>query len=56
MIKKDGPWAEVDANGVTVGLNGREPECTEAEGGLVLTFQPGRAASKRQSTTSKAVA
>jgi catechol 2,3-dioxygenase-like lactoylglutathione lyase family enzyme len=56
MVKKDGPWAEVDANGVTVGLNGREPECTEAEGGPVLTFQPGRAASKRQSTTSKAVA
>jgi catechol 2,3-dioxygenase-like lactoylglutathione lyase family enzyme len=40
MVKKDGPWAEVDANGVTVGLNGREPECTETEGGLVLTFQP----------------
>jgi catechol 2,3-dioxygenase-like lactoylglutathione lyase family enzyme len=40
MVKRDGPWAEVDANGVTVGLNGREPEGTEAEGGPVLTFQP----------------
>ena len=39
-VKRDGPWAEVDANGVTVGLNGREPEGAEAEGGPVLTFQP----------------
>ncbi len=40
VVKRDGPWAEVDANGVTVGLNGREPEGAEAEGGPVLTFQP----------------
>ena len=40
VVKRDGPWAEVDANGLTVGLNGREPEGTEAEGGPVLTFQP----------------
>jgi catechol 2,3-dioxygenase-like lactoylglutathione lyase family enzyme len=23
VVKRDGSWAEVDANGVTVGLNGR---------------------------------
>jgi predicted enzyme related to lactoylglutathione lyase len=40
VVKRDGLWAEVDANGVMVGLNGREPEGTEAEGGPVLTFQP----------------
>ncbi len=41
VTKRDGPWAEVDANGVTIGLNGREPEGTQAEGGPVLTFQHG---------------
>ena len=41
VTKRDGPWAEVDANGVTIGLNGREPEGTQAEGGAVLTFQHG---------------
>src|SRR3712207_7180582 len=25
VIKQDGPWAEVDAGGLNVGLNGREP-------------------------------
>ncbi len=39
VVKRDGPWAEVDANGVRVGLNGREPGGTETEGGPVLTFQ-----------------
>jgi predicted enzyme related to lactoylglutathione lyase len=37
---EDGPWAEVDANGLTIGLNGREPGGTAAEGGPVVTFQP----------------
>jgi len=37
---EDGPWAEVDANGLTLGLNGREPGGTAAEGGPVVTFQP----------------
>src|SRR3712207_7745028 len=37
---EDGPWAEVDANGLTIGLNGREPGGTGAEGGPVVTFQP----------------
>jgi predicted enzyme related to lactoylglutathione lyase len=40
VVKRDGSWAEVDASGVTVGLNGREPEGAEVEGGPVLTFQP----------------
>jgi catechol 2,3-dioxygenase-like lactoylglutathione lyase family enzyme len=35
VVKRDGPWAEVDVNGLTVGLNGREPEGAEAEGGPV---------------------
>jgi predicted enzyme related to lactoylglutathione lyase len=38
--KEDGAWAEVDANGLTLGLNGREPGGTGAEGGPVVTFQP----------------
>lgn len=40
VVKRDEPWAEVDANGLTVGLNGREPEGAAAEVGPVLTFQP----------------
>ena len=35
VIKHDGPWAEVDANG----LNSREPQGSQA-GGPVITFQP----------------
>ena len=38
--KEDGPWAEVDANGLTIGLNGREPGGTGTQGGPVVTFQP----------------
>ena len=38
-IKRDGDWAEVDANGLNIGLNGREPEGAGA-GGPVITFQP----------------
>jgi len=40
VVKRDGPWAEVDANGLTVGLNGREPEGAQGGGGSALTFQP----------------
>jgi catechol 2,3-dioxygenase-like lactoylglutathione lyase family enzyme len=40
VIKQDGPWAEVDANGLNIGLNGREPEGAQAGGGPVVTFQP----------------
>jgi predicted enzyme related to lactoylglutathione lyase len=37
---EDGPWVEVDANGLTIGLNGREPSGAGATGGPVVTFQP----------------
>jgi predicted enzyme related to lactoylglutathione lyase len=40
VIKQDGPWAEIDANGLTVGLNGREPQGAQAGGGPVITFWP----------------
>ena len=40
LIKEDGDWAEVDANGLTIGLNGREPEGAHGDGGPVVTFQP----------------
>lgn len=40
VSKEDGDWAEVDANGLTIGLNGREPEGAPGDGGPVVTFQP----------------
>ena len=40
VINQDGPWAEVDANGLNIGLNGRESEGAQAGGGPVITFQP----------------
>jgi predicted enzyme related to lactoylglutathione lyase len=40
VIKHDGPWAEVDANGLNIGLNGREPQGSRTGGGPVITFQP----------------
>lgn len=40
VVKRDGSWAEVNANGVRIGLNGREPRGTPAEGGPVVTFRP----------------
>ena len=39
VIKQDGPWAEINANGLNIGLNGREPRGTQVEGGPVITFQ-----------------
>ncbi len=41
VVKKDGSWAEIDANGVMAGLNGRESEGAGSDGGPVLTFQTG---------------
>jgi predicted enzyme related to lactoylglutathione lyase len=41
VIKRDGLWAEVDANGLNIGLNGREPQGMRVEGGPVITFQSG---------------
>ena len=40
ITNEDGDWAEVDANGLTLGLNGREPSGAQGEGGPVVTFQP----------------
>lgn len=40
ITKEDGDWAEVDANGLTLGLNGREPTGANSDGGPVVTFQP----------------
>ena len=40
VIKQDGPWAEIDANGLNIGLNGREPKGAHGGGGPVITFQP----------------
>jgi len=33
-------WSEVDANGLKLGLNAREPGGAKADGGAVVTFQP----------------
>jgi catechol 2,3-dioxygenase-like lactoylglutathione lyase family enzyme len=35
-IKRDGPWAEIDAGGLNIGLDGREPEGAQAGGGPVI--------------------
>jgi predicted enzyme related to lactoylglutathione lyase len=40
VIKQDGSWAEIDANGFNIGLNCREPQGTRVQGGPVITFQP----------------
>ena len=40
VVKRDGPWAEVDAGQLTIGFNGREPEGAQSGGGPVITFQP----------------
>jgi predicted enzyme related to lactoylglutathione lyase len=38
--KQDDDWAEVDANGLRVGLNARESEGARGDGGPVISFQP----------------
>lgn len=40
QVKKDGDWVEYEADGVNIGLNGREPGGAGVDGGPVLTFQP----------------
>ncbi|CAN5825066.1 hypothetical protein BH23ACT11_BH23ACT11_24270 [soil metagenome] len=40
QVKKDGNWVEYEADGVRIGLNGREPGGAGVDGGPVLTFQP----------------
>lgn len=40
-VKSEGEdWSEVDANGVSVGLNAREATHSESGGGAILTLQP----------------
>jgi predicted enzyme related to lactoylglutathione lyase len=36
----DESWAEVDANGLLLGLNARESEGAGSDGGPVISFQP----------------
>ena len=40
VIKQDGPWAEIDANGLNVGLNAREVQGARTGGGPVITLRP----------------
>jgi predicted enzyme related to lactoylglutathione lyase len=40
ITNENGEWTEVDANGLTIGLTGREPSGPGATGGPVVTFQP----------------
>ena len=41
LVKQDGDWAEFEADGLRIGLNGREPEGSgSSQGGPVLTFRP----------------
>ena len=37
--QQDETWAEVDADGLTIGLNGSEPEGAGVSGGPVVAFQ-----------------
>lgn len=40
-VKSEGEdWSELDANGVTIGLNGRESTHSGSGGGAMLTLQP----------------
>jgi len=40
VTKQDDGWAEVDANGLMIGLNARESEGAGDGGGPVISFQP----------------
>jgi predicted enzyme related to lactoylglutathione lyase len=40
ITNEDGEWAEVEADGLTIGLNGREPSGAGSTGGPVVTFRP----------------
>ena len=39
-VKQNEQWAEFDANGLRIGLNGREPAGARQDGGAVVTFEP----------------
>lgn len=38
QLRDEGDWAELDANGLRIGLNGRESP--SGDGGAVIAFQP----------------
>jgi predicted enzyme related to lactoylglutathione lyase len=40
VTKRTDDWSEVDAGGLTIGLNAREGTATHADGGAVITFTP----------------
>ncbi|HEV7654717.1 MAG TPA: VOC family protein [Mycobacteriales bacterium] len=40
VTKQQSDWSEVDANGLKIGLNGREGTGAQADGGAVISFQP----------------
>ena len=40
VIGQQPEWSEIDANGLRIGLNGREHVSAHAEGGAVISFQP----------------
>lgn len=40
VTSQDDDWSEIDANGLMIGLNGREHASGSVDGGAVITFQP----------------
>ena len=40
VTKRTDDWSEVDAGGLTIGLNAREGTSAHADGGAVITFTP----------------
>ena len=40
LKENHGEWAEIDADGLTIGLNAREEEQPSPEGGAVIAFRP----------------
>ncbi len=37
---QEADWSEIDAGGLTIGLNGREETSAHSAGGAVISFQP----------------
>jgi predicted enzyme related to lactoylglutathione lyase len=37
---EDDDWSEIDADGLLIGLNGRESASPSSDGGAVVSFQP----------------
>ena len=40
VTSEDDDWSEIDANGLLIGLNGRESASPSSDGGAVVSFQP----------------